>query len=100
MVAWSQISSCAVETARELTSQLREHLSYSTVGLAAASLTLVVYLLSRNRSGLPGPIPVPIFGSLPGVIWHGGISNYLDAMRNNYGDVSPYRYFYIHGFKF
>jgi len=96
MVAWSQISSFAAETVHGLSAQLRGYQSYTTVGLAAVSLTLAACLLSRNGSGLPGPIPVPIFGSLPGIIWHGGLENYLDAMRDKYGDVSIYRDFHIH----
>ena len=39
-------------------------------------LSSAAYLVSY------GPTPVPILGSIPGIIWHSGIENCLHSMRN------------------
>ena len=52
------------------------------------STALVIYLTTRDHCGLPGPIPLPILGNLPGVVLSGSIVAYLDKMREKYGDVS------------
>jgi len=88
MVAWSQISTYAVDIVSGVNTQLSVHVS--TIALATVSAVLTGYLLTRSSksSDLPGPIPIPVLGSIPGIVWHGGIEPYMDAMRAKYGDVS------------
>jgi len=86
MIAWSSLVS-SVTAWKESHWQL-PLLGWNTITLAAVSTALVIYLTIRDRSGLPGPIPLPMFGSLPGVVLSGSIVAYLDKMREKYGDVS------------
>jgi len=86
MIAWSSLVN-SVTTWKESHWQL-PLLGWKTITLAAVSTALVIYLTIRDRSGLPGPIPLPMLGNLPGVVLSGSIVAYLDKMREKYGDVS------------
>jgi hypothetical protein len=44
---------------------------------------------SRNSKHPPGPLCVPILGSLPMIMWFGGkLSKLFEYSRRHYGDVS------------
>jgi len=63
-------------------------LGWDTITLAAVSTALSFYLATRDRSGLPGPVALPILGNIPGILLSGSIDIYMDEMREQYGDVS------------
>jgi len=86
MIAWSSLLS-SVSSWKESHWQL-PLLDWDTITLAALSTALAIYLAARDRSGLPGPVALPVLGNLPGIVLSGSIDKYLDEMRQKYGDVS------------
>jgi len=86
MIAWSSLVT-SVSAWMETRWQL-PLLGWDTITLAAVSTALSFYLATRDRSGLPGPVALPILGNIPGILLSGSIDTYLDKMRENYGDVS------------